>query len=370
MPSRCSASAFLRKIARRGLELRRLDIGDEAPLEAAPRAVFNRCNRLRRPVGRDDDLPAPSVQVVERVEEFFLELFRALEELDVVDQENVDLAVSTLERRHSLRAHRIHELVHHRFRRNVTHAFTRKQRANMVPNCVKEVGLSETGRAVDEQRVVRPGRALGDRERRRVCEPVGRADDELVERVTRVQLRGRPRRGRVVLDRSGGSSTTGAGAGIGKSEGSSAIVGTRGGADDQLDRVRNPRQGLDRIGQEPEIARADALDRDRARDTEQQCLISAVEGVDALEPRVPRRFGQLGPNCRRDLGPQVICRWSTQGRSPICKPVVHRNVHTCGETAPTRREALSSASGARRCGPRRGKFPTVGAVRAAGGAAT
>ena len=50
----------------------------------------------------------------------------------------------------------------------------------------------EPGGAVDEQRVVRPGRALGDAQRGRVGEAVGRADDELVERVAGVQLRAGP----------------------------------------------------------------------------------------------------------------------------------------------------------------------------------
>src|SRR5205823_5405744 len=46
--------------------------------------------------------------------------------------------------------------------------------------------LADTGRAVDEERVVRlPGR-LGDRERRGVGEAVGVADDERLEREARV----------------------------------------------------------------------------------------------------------------------------------------------------------------------------------------
>src|SRR6202000_1210008 len=48
-------------------------------------------------------------------------------------------------------------------------------------------GLAEPGLAVDEQRVVRLGRRLGDRYRGGVGEPVARADDEGVERVLRVQ---------------------------------------------------------------------------------------------------------------------------------------------------------------------------------------
>ena len=84
-----------------GLELRRLDVGDEAPLEAGAEAVLEAGDRLRRPVGRDDDLATLAVELVERVEELLLELLRALEELDVVDQEDVEVAVAPLEARAS-----------------------------------------------------------------------------------------------------------------------------------------------------------------------------------------------------------------------------------------------------------------------------
>ena len=47
--------------------------------------------------------------------------------------------------------------------------------------------LAEPGRAADEQRVVGERRHLGDRERGAVGEPVGVADDELVEREARVE---------------------------------------------------------------------------------------------------------------------------------------------------------------------------------------
>ena len=101
MPPRCSDSAFLRRMARRVSNSGRLDVGDEAPLEAGAEAVLEAGDRLRRPVGRDDDLAALAVELVERVEELLLELLGALEELDVVDEQDVEVAVAALERRAS-----------------------------------------------------------------------------------------------------------------------------------------------------------------------------------------------------------------------------------------------------------------------------
>ena len=48
--------------------------------------------------------------------------------------------------------------------------------------------LAEAGRAVNEQRVIRFRRIVGDRDSRRVRKAVGRADDEIIKRELRVEL--------------------------------------------------------------------------------------------------------------------------------------------------------------------------------------
>jgi len=55
---------------------------------------------------------------------------------------------------------------------------------------VQEVRLAEPGRRVEEQRVVSAAGVFGDGERGRVCEAVVVADDELLERVARVEVEG------------------------------------------------------------------------------------------------------------------------------------------------------------------------------------
>ena len=73
-------------------------------------------------------------------------------------------------------------------------------RVNLVADRLQEVGLAEADAAVDEQRVpARRGR-VGDHARRRVGELVGRADDELVERVARHQVGRRRHRRRADAD--------------------------------------------------------------------------------------------------------------------------------------------------------------------------
>ena len=77
-----------------GLEVRRLDVGDQPPLEARAQALLDLRDVLGRAVAGDDDLLARLVEVVERVEELLLRALLARDELDVVDQQEVDRAIA------------------------------------------------------------------------------------------------------------------------------------------------------------------------------------------------------------------------------------------------------------------------------------
>ena len=142
---------------------------------------------LRRPVGTDHDLLVRVVQRIERVEELLLGPFAVLQELDVVDQQDVDVAVPALERAGLVVAQRVDEVVGELLGRHVPHVPRVAELRGVVTDRVQQVGLAEPGAAVDEQRVVRLRRRLGDRDRGGVREPVGRPDDERLERVLRVE---------------------------------------------------------------------------------------------------------------------------------------------------------------------------------------
>ena len=94
-----------------GLELGRLDVGDQAPLEPVAQPVFEGDQLLGRPVAGDHDLLVGVVQRVERVEELFLGLLFVLQELDVVDQQDVDVAVALAEQLAAAVADRVDEVV-------------------------------------------------------------------------------------------------------------------------------------------------------------------------------------------------------------------------------------------------------------------
>ncbi len=83
-----------------GGEVRGLDRGDEPGLEAVAQAVLDRAEVAREAVGGQDELAAGVVQGVEGVEELVLGLGLRGEKLDVVDQQDVDVAVAVLEAVH------------------------------------------------------------------------------------------------------------------------------------------------------------------------------------------------------------------------------------------------------------------------------
>ena len=170
-----------------GLEVGRLDVGDQAPLEPVAQPVLERLEPLGCAVGGEHDLLVGVVEGVEGVEELLLGLGLALQELDVVDQEHVDVAVAPLEPVLPVVADRVDELVGELLAGDVAHLGAGVEAAHVVADGVQQVGLAQPGVAVDEQRVVGLARRLGHRDGRRVGEAVGGADDEGLEGVLRVQ---------------------------------------------------------------------------------------------------------------------------------------------------------------------------------------
>ena len=168
------------------LEVGRLDVDAQPPPEPADQPFLQPRQLVRRPVGRDRDLPRAAVQVVERVEELGLRLFALGEELDVVDQQDVDLAVPLAEPIALPLAHRLDELGHELLRRHVLHADPGVDPVDVMAHRDQQMRLAEPHPAVDEQRVVRRRRRrLRDGHRRGMREPVARPGDERVEGVVR-----------------------------------------------------------------------------------------------------------------------------------------------------------------------------------------
>ena len=313
-----------------GLELGRLDVGDQAPLEPGPEAVLEAGDRLRGPVGRDDDLAALAVELVERVEELLLELLGAFEELDVVDQQHVEVAVAALEAGHRLGADRVDEFVHERLGGDVAHPLVPEHGADVVPDRVQEVGLAQPGRAVDEQRVVGPAGALGDGQGRGVREAVGGPDDELVEGVAAVQRAGGPGGGGLVGALRQSRRRPGAGSWSATVTGGGARTTascSRGAVSTWSSTVTvSPERVEDRVGEHAGVARADAFGREGARDAEH-------EGGRRRRETACTPWNHAAQVAGASWSRRAVAPWSQMSSAvtpPSCS-LVHRNVHSCGD---------------------------------------
>ena len=177
-----------------GGQVRRFDGDRQAPLEAVAQARGEGRELARDPVGGEDQLAAGLIERVEGVEELLFGGGLALEELDVVDQQHVDVAVGGLEGLGAGAAQGRDELVGERLGGRVADAEAGSVVVEVVGDRREQVGLAEPGRPVEEERVVGLRRCLGDGQGGAVGESVAGADHEALEGVARVQLRDPGRR--------------------------------------------------------------------------------------------------------------------------------------------------------------------------------
>ena len=168
----------------------RHDVGDQAGLEALAESLLDRDERARKPVAGEHELAPGLVQRVEGVEELLFGAGLAGQELDVVDQEDVGVAVGVLEGAQGLGAERADEVVGEGLGRRVADRGAAAEVQDVVADRVQQVRLAEPGRRVEEQRVVGLAGDLGDGQRGGVGQAVALADDELLEAVAGVELGG------------------------------------------------------------------------------------------------------------------------------------------------------------------------------------
>ena len=183
------------------LEVGEAAVGHHAPLEAAHQAGFEPGKLLGRPVRGDHDLLAGLVERIEGVEELLLGALLALQEVDVVHQQEVHVApVPPLQLRRGAAVDALDDLVDELLGADEEHPGGRGPLDNGVGDGLHQVGLAQPGGAVDEERVVGLARRLGHGVRRRGRQLVRLPDDEGVEGVALVERLGvpdvRPRRRR------------------------------------------------------------------------------------------------------------------------------------------------------------------------------
>lgn len=91
------------------------------------------------------------MQRVEGVEELFLDTFLALDELNVIDKQHVDVAIAALKGHLAVVAQRVDEVVGEFLGGDVLDPHPREQALRVIAGGVQQVGLAEAGFAPDEE---------------------------------------------------------------------------------------------------------------------------------------------------------------------------------------------------------------------------
>lgn len=112
------------------------------------------------------------------MEEFFLGSFLAGQKLDIVDEQDIDIAVAVSKGRVALVLDRVDEFVGEGFAGHVHYLLFRGVGHDVIADGLHQVGFAETDAAVDKQRVVLFRRGFCDGDAGRVGEAVVFADDE------------------------------------------------------------------------------------------------------------------------------------------------------------------------------------------------
>ena len=124
----------------------------------------------------------------------------------VVDQQDINPTEAIAEAAHLVVAHAVDHLVREFFTADVADECLRLTPLHIVSDGVHEVGLAHADAAVEEERVIRLRGPLGDSLRGGHRELIAGADDEGVEVVARIELRGGvPVEARLLRGGSGGS---------------------------------------------------------------------------------------------------------------------------------------------------------------------
>ena len=163
-----------------------MNLGGHAPLEAGDEALLEFFNLAGRAVAGENDLFVAVVERVEGVEEFLLGAFLAGEELDVVDEQDIGLAVFFAEFHQRAVLDGIDELVRELLAGEVNDLCGGVVGLHMMADRLEEVGFSNAADAVDKEGIVGDGGRIADGERGGVGEFVVTTHDEILKGVARI----------------------------------------------------------------------------------------------------------------------------------------------------------------------------------------
>ena len=138
------------------LVVERDQLGDETALQTRPHPLVETLDLVRSPCRRDDDLLSAVEQRVDDVIEF---LFRALalQELEIVDQQHMDVAEALFECERIGRAQRLDELIAEALGRQIQHLRARRPALHFPRNRLQKMAFAKSDGGMDVKRIVARG---------------------------------------------------------------------------------------------------------------------------------------------------------------------------------------------------------------------
>ena len=124
---------------------------------------------------------------IESMEKFFLGTLFSAEKLNVVNQEQVSLAITFPEFDQVVVLDRVDELVDEEFAGKINHFRVLLFRHHVLPDRLHQVRFAKTDAAVNKERVVGARRRLRNRETGRMRDFVVRSNDERFECIARIK---------------------------------------------------------------------------------------------------------------------------------------------------------------------------------------
>jgi hypothetical protein len=170
-----------------GFQIRRLDIGNQSPLEAAVQAFLQSRDLLGGSVAGNDDLLLSVIERVESMEKLLLRSLLPGQELNVVHQQDVDIPISLPELKGVVEPDGIDKVVNEPLGGDIEQFEAGLLLPDRVTNGVHQVGLPQAHSPVDEHRIVSLGRLFRHGQAGGVRELVAEADHEPLESVLGVK---------------------------------------------------------------------------------------------------------------------------------------------------------------------------------------
>ena len=161
------------------LDLRGFDGDSQSPAKAGFEAFLEAVNLFRIAIAAEDYLLTGLEKGIEGVKKLFLRSLFSREELNIVNEEHVEGAVTSLEFPHRVALQRHNHIAHKAFRMNIGHATVGILAEKMLANRVHEMRFAQTDTAIDKQGVVSLARVVGNGVSGRTCNPVAPTFNEV-----------------------------------------------------------------------------------------------------------------------------------------------------------------------------------------------